>query len=55
MLRNNSTQALPSRTTTGRSCNVRRVPMNDPKTSASSSASTDTDTVQPQADSIQSR
>ncbi|MCY1366986.1 hypothetical protein D9M69_538980 [compost metagenome] len=55
MLRNSSTQALPRRTTMGRSGSVRSVPITTPITSASSSASSATDTVQPQADSIQSR
>ncbi|MNV35344.1 hypothetical protein D3C71_1267900 [compost metagenome] len=55
MLRNSSTQALPKRTIMGRSCKVRSVPIKEPNTSASTKASTETDTVQPQADSIQSR
>jgi hypothetical protein len=35
--------------------NVRNVPISEPTTNASASASSATDTVQPQADSIQSR
>lgn len=55
MLRNSSTHALPRRTTMGRSGRVRSVPTRMPITSASNRASSETDTVQPQADSIQSR
>lgn len=35
--------------------NVRNVPISEPMTNASNKASSDTDTVHPQADSIQSR
>ncbi len=55
MLRNSSTQALPSRTVHGRPSSVRSVPTSEPTTSATASDSKETDTVQPQADSIQSR
>ena len=52
MLRNSSTQALPKRTSQGLSGSVRIVPMIEPTTSASTRPQTDTDSVQPQADSI---
>ena len=55
MLRNSSTHAFPRRTTMGLSCRVRKVPTSEPTTKAKAKASTDTDTVQPHADSIQSR
>ena len=55
MLRNSSTHALPRRTTIGLLGRVRKVPITAPRISASNSASTETETVQPQADSIQSR
>ena len=55
MLRNSSTHALPSRVTMGLLGNVRNVPISEPMTNASNKASSDTDTVQPQTDSIQSR
>ena len=55
MLRNSSTHALPSRVTMGLLGNVRNVPISEPMTNASNKASSDTDTVHPQADSIQSR
>ena len=55
ILRNSSTQALPKRTHQGLSGSVRNMPMMKPATSAISSASRDTDTVQPQADIIHCR
>ena len=55
MLRNNSTHALPNRTSQGLSGKVRRVPIIEPITSASSSADKETDTVQPHAWSIHCR
>src|SRR5690606_15238181 len=55
ILRKNSTHALPKRTVQGRFSKVRKVPITTPTASASSSAKMDTETVQPQADSIQSR
>ena len=55
ILRKYSTQALPRRTVQGRPSSVRSVPITDPTTSATISDSRETDTVQPQADSIQSR
>lgn len=55
MLRNSSTHALPKRTSHGAPGSVRKVPIRLPVTSANTSANTDTDTVQPQADSIHSR
>ena len=54
MLRNSSVQALPSRTNHLFGV-VRRMPISEPTTSATMRASTATDSVQPQADSIQSR
>jgi hypothetical protein len=54
MLRNSSVQALPM--PTSRLCGVvRRMPISEPTTSATTSASSATDSVQPQADSIQCR
>ena len=55
ILRNNSTQALPNRTSHGLSGKVRRVPTIEPTTNASSSALSETDTVQPHACSIHCR
>ena len=55
MLRKNSTHALPKRTTHGWSGKVRNVPITIPAANASSSASNETEMVQPQADNIQSR
>ncbi|KAF1041215.1 MAG: hypothetical protein GAK34_03033 [Delftia tsuruhatensis] len=55
ILRNSSTQALPSRTIHGRSGSVRSVPISEPTINAINSDSSDTEMVQPQADSIQSR
>jgi hypothetical protein len=52
MLRNNSTHALPNRTSHGLSGSVRMMPISEPSTSATTSASSATDTVQPQAESI---
>ncbi|MNY39085.1 hypothetical protein D3C86_1737520 [compost metagenome] len=54
-LRNSSTQALPKRTSHGLSGSVRSTPITPPATNANINASSDTDTVHPQADSIQSR
>jgi hypothetical protein len=51
-LRNSSTQALPKRTSHGLSGSVRIVPMTEPTISASARPQTETDSVQPQADSI---
>ena len=53
-LRNSSTQALPSRTSHGFGV-VRMVPTSEPTTIAMISGSTDTASVQPQADISQSR
>ena len=54
MLRNSSVQALPI-STSGLLGVVRRIPISEPTTSATISASTATDSVQPQADIIQCR
>ena len=55
MLRKNSTHALPKRTAHLLSGSVRMVPITMPATKASTKASNATDTVQPHADSIQSK
>jgi len=55
MLRKNSTQALPRRTAHGLLGKVRTVPITAPTTNANNSDNNDTDTVQPQADIIQSK
>jgi len=55
MLRNSSTQALPRRTSHGLSGSVRMMPTSEPSTRATISASSATDTVQPQAESIHSQ
>ena len=55
ILRKNSTHALPKRTAHLLLGRVRSTPIIMPLANASSRANTDTDTVQPQADSIQSR
>ncbi len=55
MLRNSSTQALPRRTSHGLSGSVRMMPTSEPSTSATMSASSDTESVQPQAESIHSQ
>ncbi len=55
MLRNSSTHALPKRTSQGLLGKVRITPMMEPTTSATSSAVSDTPTVQPQALKIQLR
>jgi hypothetical protein len=52
MLRNSSTHALPNRTSHGLSGSVRMMPISEPSTNATTSASSATDTVQPQAESI---
>jgi hypothetical protein len=49
MLRNSSTQALPKRTSQGLAGSVRITPTIEPATSATTSADSDTPTVQPQA------
>ena len=54
MLRNSSVHALPSATKHLFGV-VRRMPISEPTTSATISASTATDSVQPQADIIHSR
>ena len=54
-LRNNSTQALPMRTSQGLLGSVRMVPMTRPATSATTSADSATVKVQPQAERIQLR
>jgi hypothetical protein len=54
MLRKSSVHALP-RNTRPRCGAVRSIPMIAPKMSATPSASSDTDSVQPQAESSQSR
>ena len=55
MLRNNSTQALPRRTSQGLSGKVRTVPTTAPTTMATSQALPATASVQRQASSIHSR
>ena len=55
MLRNSSVQALPIATNQRLFGVVRRMPISEPTTSATISASTATDSVQPQADIIQSQ
>ena len=54
MLRNSSVQALPSATSHLFGV-VRRMPISEPTSSATTSAHTATESVQPQADNIQSR
>ncbi|MNT97389.1 hypothetical protein D3C72_2397070 [compost metagenome] len=54
MLRNSSVHTLPI-TTSARLGVVRKMPMTEPTTSATTRASTATLSVQPQADSSQSR
>ena len=55
ILRNNSTQALPKRTSQGLSGKVRATPTSDPSTMAMSNPPNDTASVQPQACTIQCR
>jgi hypothetical protein len=54
MLRNSSVQTLPMPTSHLLGV-VRRMPISEPTPSATASASSATDSVQPQAESIQSR
>ena len=55
MLRNSSTHALASRTSQGLLGSVRAVPISTPVTTAITQALAATESVQPQAVSIQSR
>ena len=54
MFRNNSVQPLPNHTS-GLLGVVRKIPISEPTSRATTSASSATESVQPQAESIQSR